>query len=70
MEGVVISSDDNRNETSPFFAAAGNKRAPFPCGRLWGEITVMSDGKAPLCCIDSDGKTVVGDFNSQTLKEI
>ena len=30
----------------------------------------MSNGKVALCCIDSDGKELLGDFNSQSLREI
>jgi len=30
----------------------------------------MSNGKAPLCCVDYDGKIILGDFNTQSLEEI
>lgn len=70
VDCVVFSTDDNRNETSRSFAADIKKNTPFPCRKLWGEIIIMSNGQAPLCCMDSDGKMVIGDFNTQTLKEV
>lgn len=70
VDKIVFSFDDNRNETSEFFMGKSKKLTPFPCKKLWTEINVMSNGKVALCCIDSDGKEILGDFNSQTLKEI
>ena len=66
---IIISFDDNRNDTSKF-SFADRSVKPYPCLRLWTEIVVMSDGRAVLCCIDYDGSVVVGDFNNQSLKEI
>ena len=66
---IIVSFDDNRNDTSNFFAGRNFKKA-YPCLRLWTEMVVMSDGKVALCCIDYDGSIVVGDFNNQSLQEI
>ena len=70
VDKIVFSFDDNRNETSEFLIGKSKKLAPFPCKKLWTEINVMSNGKVALCCIDSDGKELLGDFNSQSLREI
>ena len=67
---VIISFDDNRNETSAFFKKPGRNLVAFPCRKLWTEIVVMSNGKVSLCCVDYDGQVVLGDFNKQNLKEI
>ncbi|MDP3902167.1 MAG: radical SAM/SPASM domain-containing protein [bacterium] len=66
---VIISFDDNRNNTSNFFTK-NRFGATYPCLRLWTEVVVMSDGKVALCCIDFDGSVVVGDFKNQNLQEI
>lgn len=42
----------------------------YPCRRLWNEIIVISSGKVALCCVDFDGKVIVGDMNKQTLEEV
>ncbi|KKR49048.1 MAG: hypothetical protein UT86_C0001G0020 [Candidatus Magasanikbacteria bacterium GW2011_GWC2_40_17] len=67
---VIISSDDNRNDTSSFFNKTNVSKKAFPCKRLWSELIVMSNGKVPLCCIDADGEVNLGDFNIAKLKEI
>jgi len=41
-----------------------------PCYQLINFITVLWDGKVPICCMDYDGKVIVGDANKQTLREI
>lgn len=67
---TIIAFDDNRNETSPFFKNGMINLTAFPCKKLWTELVVMSNGKIPLCCIDCDGKVILGDFKTQTLAEI
>jgi len=42
----------------------------YPCYRPWLTFTVLWDGRVSLCCADFDGKTVLGDLNSQTIAEI
>jgi hypothetical protein len=46
-----------------------NKRL-LPCFRLWRTFTILWDGRAALCCLDYDGKIVLGDLNKQSIKEI
>lgn len=40
------------------------------CQRLWNSFTVLVDGKVALCCLDYDGRNIVGDLNTQSIKEI
>jgi len=41
-----------------------------PCISLMHSITILWDGRAVTCCLDYDGKLVVGDANKQTLLEL
>ena len=70
VDEISISQNDSRSETSKPFARKKKSFASFPCLRLWREFIIMSNGKVPLCCIDYDGKIILGDFNTQNLKEI
>lgn len=47
-----------------------NKSKPFPCRRLWDGLQVMSNGKVALCCVDYDGKVILGNLKKQTISEI
>ena len=42
----------------------------YPCMAFWGSLTVMSNGKVPLCCMDYDGAYELGDLNEQTITEV
>jgi radical SAM protein with 4Fe4S-binding SPASM domain len=42
----------------------------YPCRRIWSELTVMSSGEVALCCVDYDGKVIVGNLKKQTIQEI
>lgn len=39
-----------------------------PCSR-WFELSILSDGRVSLCCMDS-GNHIIGDLNHQTLLEV
>ena len=39
------------------------------CGR-WYEVSIMASGKVALCCMDGEGKYVVGDVNHQTVLDV
>lgn len=67
---IIISFDDNRNDTADISLMKKPSAKAYPCLRLWRELVVMSDGRVALCCIDFDGSVVVGDFAKQTLEEI
>lgn len=40
------------------------------CPHPWRRLTVTSEGKALMCCVDWDGKYVVGDCVKESIKEI
>lgn len=40
------------------------------CEQPWQRLNINRDGKVLMCCGDWDRKTVVGDFTSQTIREI
>ena len=40
------------------------------CSRAVGQIYVMYDGRVTMCCLDVTGKTVFGDLNNQTIREV
>ena len=41
------------------------------CGRPWKTpLQIQVDGTVNMCCFDFDGKLLLGDLNTQTLKEI
>ncbi|HJQ89940.1 MAG TPA: radical SAM protein [Propionibacteriaceae bacterium] len=42
----------------------------YPCYRPWLTFTVLWDGRVSLCCADFDGRNVLGDLNSSTIREI
>jgi len=42
----------------------------YPCYRPWLTFTVLWDGRVSLCCADFDGRTVLGDLNAATIREI
>ena len=42
----------------------------YPCYRPWLTFTVLWDGRVSLCCADFDGRTILGDLNTSTIREI
>jgi MoaA/NifB/PqqE/SkfB family radical SAM enzyme len=42
----------------------------YPCYRPWLTFTVLWDGRVSLCCADFDGKTILGDLNTETIQEV
>jgi len=40
-----------------------------PCSAL-GNLYVLWDGRVCLCCFDSDGQVIIGDLNTQSLREV
>ena len=42
----------------------------IPCVSLMKSITILWDGRVATCCLDYDGKLILGDANTQTLPEI
>jgi sulfatase maturation enzyme AslB (radical SAM superfamily) len=42
----------------------------YPCYRPWLTFTVLWDGRVSLCCADFDGREILGDMRSATIREI
>ena len=42
----------------------------YPCYRPWLTFTVLWDGRVSLCCADFDGRNVLGDLNTSSIREI
>ena len=42
----------------------------FPCYRQWLTFTVLWDGRVSLCCADFDGRVVLGDMRTSSIREI
>lgn len=49
----------------------GGKRIQgAPCANLWSELTILWDGSVALCCLDYEGKILLGDVNDSSIKTI
>ncbi len=48
----------------------GRSDVAYPCYRLWLTFTVLWDGRVSLCCADFDGRHVLGDLRTATIREI
>ena len=42
----------------------------YPCYRPWLTFTVLWDGRVSLCCADFDGRTILGDLNTSSIRDI
>lgn len=42
----------------------------FPCYRQWLTFTVLWDGRVSLCCADFDGRVVLGDMRTSSIREV
>jgi hypothetical protein len=42
----------------------------YPCYRPWLTFTVLWDGRVSLCCADFDGHHILGDLNTQSIREV
>lgn len=42
----------------------------YPCYRPWLTFTVLWDGRVALCCADFDGREILGDLNTSTIRDI
>jgi len=48
----------------------GIPRGHWPCHRVFKEVNVLSSGLVALCCLDYEGKEIIGDSRKETLEEI
>jgi hypothetical protein len=46
------------------------KKIVSVCYFPWTSMSVLWDGRVGTCCMDSNGVQVLGDLNSQTVKEV
>jgi len=46
--------------------AITNSRIRKPCSRLWRTFTVLASGDVSLCCLDYDGRVILGRFDQHT----
>lgn len=42
----------------------------YPCYRPWLTFTILWDGRVSLCCADFDGKIILGDLNTSSIRDI
>ncbi|MBI5560475.1 MAG: SPASM domain-containing protein [Deltaproteobacteria bacterium] len=42
----------------------------MPCLRVWQTFTVLWNGDVALCCMDYDGKVLIGNVNRETISDI
>lgn len=42
----------------------------IPCPRIWTTITVLWNGDVALCCLDFDGKVILGNVREQSIFDI
>jgi hypothetical protein len=42
----------------------------YPCYRPWLTFTVLWDGRVSLCCADFDGRHILGDLNTSSIKDV
>ncbi len=54
--------DDSTESDSP----QSNGRVRKPCSRLWRTFTILSSGDVALCCLDYDGRVVLGRVDART----
>ena len=40
-----------------------------PCSRALSQIMVLWDGRVALCCFDGEGEVILGDLNTQSIRE-
>lgn len=57
------------NWTGQVDVATDRRVPPAGCFR-WYELSIMASGKVALCCMDGEGKHVIGDVNTRSVLEI
>jgi radical SAM protein with 4Fe4S-binding SPASM domain len=58
------------NWTDSRHSTLEKKGKRIPCWVLFNQMFILWDGTVVPCCMDFDGKQVMGDANTQSLKEI
>ena len=65
FECVLIKKDGWLGYTDPDI----DQVPDTPCSR-WFEMSIMSNGRVALCCMDGKGEFEIGDLNKQTLLDV
>lgn len=68
VDGFSFGKVHNWSDSGIDHAAKSTIRKP--CSRVWQTFTVLSDGKAALCCLDYEGQVILGDVNKTPIFEI
>lgn len=50
------------------WVASTEKR--LPCDYLWDKCTILHDGRVVFCCMDYDGRIIVGDINKESIEKV
>jgi len=54
------------------YAKKGQKKTikEFPCPYPWKSLTIFQDGQVSLCCMDINGRNIIGDISQSSVKDI
>ncbi len=66
FKGFLIGRNDWTGQVT---SVKTNHIPPTGCSR-WYELSIMASGKVALCCMDGEGKHVIGDVNTHSILEI
>ncbi len=47
-----------------------SRKKLLPCLRIWKTFTILWDGRVALCCLDYDGKVILGNVRETSIEEI
>jgi radical SAM protein with 4Fe4S-binding SPASM domain len=61
---------DFKNYTGARHAGVEKKGTKKPCYALFNTIVILWDGRVVPCCMDYDGKLILGDVNKDTIANI
>lgn len=68
VDGFSFGKIHNWNDSEMDHASKSTVRKP--CSRVWQTFTVLSNGKAALCCLDYEGQVILGDVSQTPISEI
>lgn len=66
---INISTVDNRADVKISKSFLKKYSRPYPCFTP-NHLTILSNGKVVMCCLDYEGEMVLGDLKKQTLEDI
>lgn len=71
-QGCVDSIDVSsyHNWAGDLDGGKGIKERLLPCLRVWQTFTVLWNGDVSLCCMDYDGKVILGNVRDNTIAEV